>query len=104
MAQGAQGGAKMRSKLLKAIVIAMILLGSVSTGLRAAEQPGAMEKKALFRRGVHLWPAYCGYCHKARPGADFSPVQWDTIMMHMRVRANLPAGDARAILEFLRSR
>jgi hypothetical protein len=27
--------------------------------------------------------------------------QWNTIMMHMRVRANLPAAQAREILKYL---
>ena len=60
--------------------------------------------KALVRQGARLWSPYCGACHNARPPAERSPAEWDTIMMHMRVRANLPAGDAQALLEFLKSR
>lgn len=62
------------------------------------------ERKALVRQGARLWSPYCGACHNARPPAERSPVEWDTIMMHMRVRANLPAQDARALLEFLKTR
>ena len=60
--------------------------------------------KALVRQGARLWSPYCGACHNARPPAERSPAEWDTIMMHMRVRANLPAEDTRALLEFLKTR
>lgn len=62
------------------------------------------ERKALVRQGARLWSPYCGACHNARPPAERSPAEWDTLMMHMRVRANLPAQDARALLEFLKTR
>lgn len=98
----ARGEASMKRTMLKAMVIAIVLLGTLSTGLRAAEQPGmTQEKKELFRRGARLWPVYCNYCHKARPASEFSPPKWETIMLHMRVRANLPAEDARAIRAYL---
>lgn len=61
------------------------------------------ERRALFRRGAQLWPVYCNTCHNARPGAEFSPAEWNMILMHMRTQANLPAEDARAILEYLKS-
>lgn len=62
------------------------------------------ERKALVRQGARLWSPYCGACHNARPPAERSPAEWDTIMMHMRVRANLPAEDAQALVEFLKTR
>lgn len=67
----------------------------------AEEEAG---RKALVRQGARLWSPYCGACHNARPPAERSPAEWDTIMMHMRVRANLPAQDARALVEFLKTR
>jgi uncharacterized membrane protein len=100
----AQGKVHMKSIAFKAMIIAIILLIAAPKAIRAAEQPSRKEKKALFREGAKLWPIYCNYCHKARPGSEFSPVQWQTIMLHMRVRANLPAEDSRAILEFLKTR
>lgn len=64
----------------------------------------AKERKALVREGARLWAPYCGSCHNARPQGERSPAEWDTIMMHMRVRANLPAQDSRALLEYLKAR
>ena len=49
-----------------------------------------------------LWPVYCSKCHNARPGSEFAPYQWNAIIMHMRTQANLPAKDARAVLDYLR--
>ncbi|HZO81896.1 MAG TPA: hypothetical protein VFB33_09385 [Candidatus Binataceae bacterium] len=60
------------------------------------------EKRALFRQGARLWPVYCAQCHNARPGSEFSPQQWDAIMMHMRTLGNIPAQDSRALLEYLK--
>ena len=85
---------------------------ALGIGFAAAAQPAPSEEsaadrkaaKALVRKGAREWSAYCGSCHNARPPGERSPAEWDTIMMHMRVRANLPARDAEALLAFLRSR
>jgi len=53
--------------------------------------------------GAILWQANCGNCHNFRSPADYSDNQWAVIAQHMRVRANLPAADARTIEEFLKS-
>ena len=81
-----------------AIIVLRLLLPTVAL----AEDEG--ERKALVRQGARLWSPYCGACHNARPPAERSPAEWDTVMMHMRVRANLPTQDARALLEFLKTR
>ncbi len=83
-------------------LLALSLIGSVA-GV-GAEEPPKGEEKALFRQGAQLWPQICGTCHNARPGGERSPAEWDTIMMHMRSVANLPAEDAQAILVFLKAR
>ena len=60
--------------------------------------------KLLVRQGDREWGPYCGSCHNARPAGERSPAEWDVIMMHMRARANLPAQDAKALLEYLKAR
>ncbi|HTQ24984.1 MAG TPA: hypothetical protein VMI09_09825 [Candidatus Binataceae bacterium] len=79
-----------------------ILLLMLSAGSALAQQP-EQEQRALFKQGAKLWPVYCAQCHNARPGSEFSPAQWNIIMMHMRTQANLPAQDARALTEYLKS-
>jgi mono/diheme cytochrome c family protein len=81
-----------------------ILLGvALALGAAAARADDKGDEKALFRHGAECWPQYCGNCHKARPGGERSAAEWDTIILHMRAVANIPAEDARAIHAFLRS-
>jgi mono/diheme cytochrome c family protein len=87
---------------LSLVIIAAVLLFGLPSAF-AARLTRAQEAR-LFMTGARLWPVYCGQCHKARPGSEFSPADWDTIMMHMQSRANLPADDAEAILQFLKAR
>ncbi len=59
------------------------------------------ERRELFRRGAQLWPVKCMQCHNARPGSEFTPEQWQMILMHMRTLANLPPQDAQAVYVYL---
>jgi hypothetical protein len=61
--------------------------------------PKKSEKKKLT--GAELYAIHCNRCHPERYATEFTAAQWKTIMTHMRVRANLPAGQAKAILNFL---
>jgi mono/diheme cytochrome c family protein len=92
-------------KIFAAIVLATLAIGLAGAPASAADDnAGAAEHKRLFREGAQLWPVYCNTCHNARPGAEKAPYEWDMIMMHMRTVANLPAGDARALAEYLKAR
>ena len=51
--------------------------------------------------GAELYSIHCNRCHAERYPTERTGAQWKTIMLHMRVRANLPAEDARTILKFL---
>jgi cytochrome c5 len=53
--------------------------------------------------GEELWSNNCQRCHNLQSPAMYSPAQWDIIVHHMRVRANLTGADQRAIAEFLKS-
>ncbi|MBF6570099.1 MAG: cytochrome c [Candidatus Binataceae bacterium] len=93
----------MKTKALMFIlVVAAGITFSFTGWAQTAGAQSAAEKRALFMRGAELWPVYCNTCHNARPGPEFSPSEWNMIMMHMRTQANLPAQDARAILEYLK--
>ena len=79
----------------------LVLLLALAFSTRAAESEPT--ETQLFLRGAKLWGAYCGLCHNARAGSEFNRLEWDTLLLHMRVRANLPAEDAEALRVFLRS-
>jgi hypothetical protein len=53
--------------------------------------------------GEELWSNNCLRCHNIRPPATYSNAQWDVIVHHMRVRANITGQEQRAIVEFLKS-
>ena len=90
--------------LSKSIVIRLlaIVLLALTAGKTLAAESEQQQQRQLFKLGAKLWPVYCAQCHNARPCSEFSPVQWDVIMMHMRTQANLPASDARAMTEYLK--
>ena len=51
--------------------------------------------------GAELYSMHCNRCHPERYPTERTAAQWKTILMHMRVRANLPAEHARIILKYL---
>jgi mono/diheme cytochrome c family protein len=86
---------------LGAGVGALVLLLILALCAVAAESEPT--ETQLFLKGAKLWGAYCGLCHNARAGGEFNRLEWDTLLLHMRVRANLPPEDAEALRVFLRS-
>jgi hypothetical protein len=61
------------------------------------------EKKAEKKKlsGADLYAIHCNRCHPERYPTEFTAAQWKTIMLHMRVRANLPATQAKTIVRYL---
>ena len=68
-----------------------------------AGPPAAPEKPVLSNSlsGATLYAINCSRCHQERYPTEFNMAQWQTIMIHMRVRANLPADQAREVLKYL---
>lgn len=65
----------------------------------APSAPATSPKKA----GPQIWAENCARCHNVREPASFSDREWDLIMHHMRVRANLTVEEYESIREFLKS-
>jgi mono/diheme cytochrome c family protein len=60
------------------------------------------EKPAKKKRtGAELYAINCNRCHAERYPTERTDAQWKTIMLHMRVRAQLPADDTKAIVKYL---
>lgn len=70
-----------------------------------ANRPKTAAKSAAPGRhelsGAELYSIHCNRCHPERYPTERTAAQWKTIMLHMRVRANLPAEQARTILKYL---
>ena len=67
----------------------------------AATQHKATETKKQPLTGAELYSVNCNRCHAERYPTEWTSAQWKTLMLHMRVRANLPAAQARKILKYL---
>ena len=65
----------------------------------AAKEPAKPAAKKLT--GAELYAINCNRCHPERYPTEWTPAQWKTLMLHMRVRANLPADQAKAIAKYL---
>ncbi|MDE3067001.1 MAG: hypothetical protein KGJ60_05550 [Verrucomicrobiota bacterium] len=61
-------------------------------------------KKPLLKRqitGAELYSINCNRCHQERYPTERTGAQWKTIMLHMQARANIPAKQAKLILQYL---
>ena len=65
----------------------------------AAKQPAPARKKLT---GAELYAINCNRCHPERYPTEFTSGQWETLMTHMRVSANLPAKQAKEILKYMK--
>lgn len=98
----------MKQKYLLTLIFLVAALAALSWDALAGSQASQnsttnnSEIKAGLS-GEQLWSNNCQRCHNLRPPQMYSPAQWQVIVHHMRVRANLTGGDQRAILDFLKS-
>ena len=68
----------------------------------APPAPKKNEKKPRKKlNGAELYALHCNRCHPERYAPERTAEQWQTILLHMRTRANIPAEQARAILQYL---
>jgi hypothetical protein len=89
--------------LVTAISAASLAFAAAADTAKDASPPTntgkAAEKKQLT--GADLYAMNCNRCHPERYATERTAAQWKTIMLHMRVRASLPADQAKAILKYL---
>jgi mono/diheme cytochrome c family protein len=80
-----------------------LIAACLSAVLAHAEPEKKTEQKPVPKKltGAELYAINCNRCHPERYATEFTSAQWKTIMTHMRVRANLPAAQAKLILKFL---
>lgn len=105
---------RLRGGISLGLVIAAVYTASIALVAGADPKPEKepkpekktekkVEKKAEKKRlaGSELYAIHCGRCHAERYPTEFTAAQWKTIATEMRVRANLPAADVRAIVKYL---
>ena len=67
------------------------------------DSAGTVQDPTVLSPGAKLWAENCIRCHNLRPPESLSDSQWEVVVHHMRVRANLTADEHRAILAFLKN-
>lgn len=103
-------------KIMNKIVIGVILVTTIgatvvscsSTKKGYSDVPDsetvvAEEGFKLEKSGAQLWGETCNRCHIAPSPADYNDTDWETISLHMRIRANLTEYESKKIEEFLKS-
>jgi hypothetical protein len=70
-----------------------------TTGASTTKPKGRPAARQLS--GAELYSMHCNRCHPERYPTERTAAQWKTIMLHMRVRANLPGQEAKTILKYL---
>src|SRR6266567_7596201 len=82
---------------------ALTWLIGCATNKQSGEVAAGPTGAATGKGGAQLWAENCVRCHNIRSPSSYSPAQWEVVMMHMRVRANLTPDEQKKILEFLKS-
>ena len=59
--------------------------------------------KLAERGGSQLWSENCIRCHNTPPPNVYTNEQWETIAMHMQIRAGLTDDEIKKITEFIQS-
>jgi mono/diheme cytochrome c family protein len=73
----------------------------ISLGLSLASAAPPEKKAEKKLTGAELYAINCNRCHAERYPMEWNSAQWKTLMTHMRVRANIPAAQAKQILKYL---
>jgi len=55
------------------------------------------------KSGAQLWGENCVRCHSIPSPSAYNDTDWDTIGLHMKIRANLTKVEADKIFYFLKS-
>jgi hypothetical protein len=83
--------------------ISIILLSLTTIVITSVLIQSCASPKLAERGGAQLWGENCMRCHSTPPPNSFSSEQWETISMHMRIRAGLTDDEIKKIAEFLQS-
>ncbi len=83
--------------------VALTWLMGCATNKQSTEVAAGTPSSTVAKGGAELWASNCVRCHNIRSPSNYSPAQWEVVMMHMRVRANLTPEEHKKILEFLKS-
>ncbi|TAL40862.1 MAG: cytochrome c [Chitinophagaceae bacterium] len=81
----------------------MAIIFSVITATVNSISGCTVSQAVAAKSGATLWGENCLRCHNTPSPTDFSDAQWETIGMHMKLRANLTNDEIKKVVEFLKS-
>jgi hypothetical protein len=85
------------------IIVCCLAASWLVIGCSTARQSSEVSAGTTGKSGAQLWAENCVRCHNIRSPSNYSPAQWEVVMLHMRVRANLTPDEHKKILAFLKS-
>ena len=85
---------------MKKIKVMIIIAFAIIT---ASAFIGCITSRISEKSGSTLWGENCARCHNLPPSTAFSNEQWETIGMHMQLRANLTDDETKKIVDYLKS-
>lgn len=88
--------------LLTAVATMVLMIAPLSVADQH-EQADQQQQAMLSAQGAGYWATQCRRCHNLRDPGEFTDDIWDVSVNHMRIRANIPAEQIRAIKAFLKS-
>jgi len=95
------GGAVLVAAIFYAITYPALYAGGDGKAEQKTSATSSDTTTAVKLTGQELYAINCNRCHTQRYPKEWTPAQWQTLMIHMRVRANLPADQSREILKYL---
>ncbi len=87
---------------MKKLIIILTVLAFVTTAISTFSSCSATQAISA-KSGATLWGENCLRCHNTPTPTDFSDAQWETIGMHMKLRANLTNEEVKKVVAFLQS-
>lgn len=88
---------------LMLIVTGGVIVSCSSTKDKYTAVTDVEEEFKIEKSGAQLWGEACNRCHLAPSPADYNDTDWETISLHMRIRANLTEKEITKIEAFLKS-
>lgn len=94
---------KIASIGLMLLITGAVIVSCSSTKDKYTAVTAVEDEFKIEKSGAQLWGETCNRCHLAPSPADYNDTDWETISLHMRVRANLTEKEITKIETFLKS-
>ncbi len=88
---------------LGAALLLILSISIVSCSATKEAYSDATDEFVMEKSGAQLWGETCNRCHLAPSPSAYNDTDWETISLHMRVRANLTENEITKITAFLKS-